>query len=306
MHEKILLSSFTVKAETRSIDKFSKQFLSLIRFLFSTIFIQNYDITSVSPIIQDISKFINLYKNSFGHLSSFTSRVPHWKTQTAPIVDVIPESIVSHFSSFLSCVLTEQWVNFTAAYVTFENTSPSLSLSLHDPTAMILHHFDLYTQQPYRGYDDLTMMSSSHWRHHHSLTWPLRTTSFLYSLAPSLSSSRSSSRPSQLLRALYLFRKLNGRVLSHSCGYSFRQRAWPSFQNIRISRIKPRYGRFAILERNSFLLPFDSIISFYPRWNFSAIFWYWFFFSFFFKYYFFLSLFFFFVFVYWIIRYWTR
>lgn len=237
MHEKILLSSFTVKAETRSIDKFSKRFLSLIRFVFSTIFIQNYDITSVSPIIQDISKFINLYKNSFGHLSSFTSRVPHWKTQAAPIVDVISESIVSHFSSFLSCVLTEQWVNFTAAYVTFENTSPSLSLSLHDPTAMILHHFDLYTQQPYRGYDDLTMMSSSHWRHHHSLTWPLRTTSFLYSLAPSLSSSRSSSRPSQLLRALYLFRKLNGRVLSHSCGYSFRQRAWPSFQNIRISRI---------------------------------------------------------------------
>lgn len=130
MHEKILLSSFTVKAETRSIDEFSKQFLSLIRFLFSTIFIQNYDITSVSPIIQDISKFINLYKNSFGHLSSFTSRVPHWKTQAAPIVDVISESIVSHFSSFLSCVLTEQWVNFTAAYVTFENTSPSLSLSM--------------------------------------------------------------------------------------------------------------------------------------------------------------------------------
>lgn len=129
MHEKILLSSFTVKAETRSIDKFSKRFLSLIRFVFSTIFIQNYDITSVSPIIQDISKFINLCKNSFGHLSSFTSRVPHWKTQAAPIVDVISESIVSHFSSFLSCVLTEQWVNFTAAYVTFENTSPSLSLS---------------------------------------------------------------------------------------------------------------------------------------------------------------------------------
>lgn len=65
---------------------------------------------------------------------------------------------------------------------------------------------------------------------------------------PSLfSSSRSSSsRPSQLLRALYLFRKLNGRVLSHSCGYSFRQRAWPSFRDIRTSRIS---DRFAILER---------------------------------------------------------
>lgn len=77
---------------------------------------------------------------------------------------------------------------------------------------------------------------------------------------PSLSYSRSSSsRPSQLLRALYLFRKLNGRVLSHSCGYSFRQRAWPSFRDIRTSRIS---GRFAILERmDPSCLPFDPIIS---------------------------------------------
>lgn len=147
----------------------------------------------------------------------------------------------------------------------------SLSLSLYDPTAMILHHFDLYTQQPYRGYDDLTMMSSSHWRHHHSLTWPLRTTSFLYSLAPSLSSSRSSSRPSRLLRSLYLFRKLNGRVLSHSCGYSFRQRAWPSFRDIRISRISSDTIDSQFL-KGSFLLPFDSIISFYSRWNFLGYF----------------------------------
>lgn len=269
--QKILLSFFTVKhgqsinfSETKNFfalfDSYSRQYLFKIMTL------------RVFPQLSKISKFINLYKNSSGHLSSFHQRcAPLENTSGSHSGCVIPESIVSHFSSFLSCVLTGQWVNFTAAYVTFENTSPFLSLSLYDPTAMILHHFDLYTQQPYRGYDDLTMMSSSHWRHHHSLTWPLRTTSFLYSLAPSLSSSRSSSRPSRLLRSLYLFRKLNGRVLSHSCGYSFRQRAWPSFRDIRISRISSDTIDSQFL-KGSFLLPFDSIIFFYSRWNFLGYF----------------------------------
>lgn len=161
--QKILLSFFTVKhgqsinfSETKNFfplfDSYSRQYLFKIMML------------RVFPQLSKISKFINLYKNSSGHLSSFHQRcAPLENTSGSHSGCVIPESIVSHFSSFLSCVLTGQWVNFTAAYVTFENTSPflSLSLSLYDPTAMILHHFDLYTQQPYRGYDDLTMMSSS-------------------------------------------------------------------------------------------------------------------------------------------------
>lgn len=139
----------------------------------------------VFPQLSKISKFINLYIRTkapaiFHRFTNLLENTSGFHSGCA-----IPESIVSHFSSFLSCVLTRQWVNFTAAYVTFENTSPFLSLSLYDPTAMILL-FDLYTQQPYRGYDDLTMMSSSHWRHHHSLTWPLRTTSFLYIPLPLL------------------------------------------------------------------------------------------------------------------------
>lgn len=115
--------------------------------------------------------------------------------------------------------------------------------------------FDPYNRQPYRGYDDLSMMSSARWRHQHSLTWPLRTTSFLspFKATPFLVPPPFAKPPT-----VCLFPKLNGRVLSHSCGYSFDQRAWPSFRDIRtvvsgISRdtLDPRLMKEILLFRLS-------------------------------------------------------
>lgn len=126
--QKILLSSFTVKHGQSINFSETKNFFPLFdsrQYLFKIMTLR------VFPQLSKISKFINLYKNSSGHLSSFHQRcAPLENTSGSHSGCVIPESIVSHFSSFLSCVLTGQWVNFTAAYVTFENTSPFLSLSL--------------------------------------------------------------------------------------------------------------------------------------------------------------------------------
>lgn len=80
----------------------------------------------------------------------------------------------------------------------------------------------------------------------------------------------------------------NGRVLSHSCGYSFGQRAWPSFRDIRISRINrvdtidSQFLKGSVCYRStrSSLSILDEISRLFGH------FWYWFFFSFF-KYYFF-------------------
>ena len=126
--QKILLSFFTVKHGQSINFSETKNFFPLFdsrQYLFKIMTLR------VFPQLSKISKFINLYKNSSGHLSSFHQRcAPLENTSGSHSGCVIPESIVSHFSSFLSCVLTGQWVNFTAAYVTFENTSPFLSLSL--------------------------------------------------------------------------------------------------------------------------------------------------------------------------------
>lgn len=62
------------------------------------------------------------------------------------------------------------------------------------------------------------------------LTWPLRTTSFLSSFPAHHPST--TSPPYAGFTESCLFPKLNGRVLSHSRGYSFGQRAWPTFLNI--------------------------------------------------------------------------
>lgn len=126
--QKILLSFFTVKHGQSINFSETKNFFPLFdsrQYLFKIMTLR------VFPQLSKISKFINLYKNSSGHLSSFHQRcAPLENTSGSHSGCVIPESIVSHFSSFLSCVLTGQWVNFTAAYVTFENTSTFLSLSL--------------------------------------------------------------------------------------------------------------------------------------------------------------------------------
>lgn len=257
MDEKILLSSFTVKPETRPIDKFFlNDFFPSTFDSYSRQYI--YSKLWVFPQLSKISKFINLYIRTKAPaiFHRFTNLLEN--TSGSHSGCAIPESIVSHFSSFLSCVLTRQWVNFTAAYMTFENTSPFLSLSL----SMIQQLWS--SSLTYIPSSLIGVMTISRWCHRPTdvTTTPLRDhwEQPRFYIFPSLSYSRSSSsRPSQLLRALYLFRKLNGRVLSHSCGYSFRQRAWPSFRDIRTSRIS---GRFAILERmDPSCLPFDPIIS---------------------------------------------
>lgn len=121
--------------------------------------------------------------------------------------------------------LTRQWVNFTTAYVTFENTSSSLPPT--NPYPFLLSLWPIYPAALsglWRPHDDVIGPLTSPAL---CLTWPLRTTSFLSS-----SPARRPSTTSPVSQSC-LFPKLNGRVLSHSHGYSFGQRAWPTFRNIR-------------------------------------------------------------------------
>lgn len=220
-------------------------------------------------MLSKISKFINLYKNSSGHLSSFTIRVPHWKTQAAPIVDVIPE--------------IHRWQFFFISELRINGAMSQFYSSLRD----IWKYLTLLSPWS-NSYDPPPLWPiypaalSGLWRPHDDVIVPLtspplpyvtiennlvsifpRTLPLLFSfiVSPFTTSPLSVSLPKALMAVSCLI---------HADIPSDNERDPVSGIFVYIEDKPCRYDRFAILERIR-LLPFDSIISFYPRWNFSAI-----------------------------------
>lgn len=251
----------------QSINFSQKISLPFIRFVFSTISIQNYNTTNVIPtLLSKISKFINLYKNSSDHLSSFTIRVPHWKTQAAPIVDVIPE--------------IHRWQFFFISELRINGAMSQFYSSLRD----IWKYLTLLSPWS-NSYDPPPLWPiypaalSGLWRPHDDVIVPLTSPPLPY---VTIENNLVSIFPPSLLLvhrlALHNFSALcisSESLMAVSCLIhadipSDNERDPVSGIFVYIENKPCRYGRFAILERIR-LLSFDSIISFYPRWNFSAI-----------------------------------
>ena len=166
---------------------------------------------------------------------TFLSLTSHVRGRKRKKKDIDKEDIVmvvdGHFFFWFQAErLTRQWVNFTTAYVTFENTSSSLPQRIQRPYPFLLSLWPIYPAALsglWRPHDDVIGPLTSPAR---CLTWPLREQPRFY--LPSLLSSPLQRRHPTRVSQSCLFPKLNGRVLSHSCGYSFGQRAWPTFRNI--------------------------------------------------------------------------
>lgn len=134
--------------------------------------------------------------------------------------------------------------------MTFENIPRSLFLRIQVPYPFLL-------SLTYIPGSLIEVMTTSGWCHRPTdvTSTPLRdhweqprfylSSNPLYDVSPFTSSTD------------YLFPKLNGRVLSHSCGYSCDQRAWTSFRDIHTivyPSIIHDYARFVIAEGIALLL----------------------------------------------------